>query len=316
MRALTHRDEQSIDAAKLYFVSGLSQNAIAEELRTSRSTVSKLIQHAKDRGFVDIVVHDPREDDRTLVDALTQRFHLESVSIATSPTRGYPEILQAIGRVGARVTEDLVQDGDLVGISWGTTMSAVAHHLAHQDSKGVEIVQLKGGLSYSNVGTNDMETVSLFCRAFNAYGRFMPLPVIFDTPTTRRMIEKDRYVKSLLDAGRATRTAIFTVGAMNEQALLFRLGYLSDEEKRRLQRSAVGDVCSRFFTSSGRIADRSIDERTSGITIPELLEKEHRLLIAGGEQKFDAIAVSLRVELPTMLVTDQFTAKRLVELPE
>ncbi len=42
---------------------------------------------------------------------------------------------------------------------------------------------------------------------------------------------------------------------MRDEALLFRLGYFSDQEKARLKEKAVGDICSRFFTIDGEIAD-------------------------------------------------------------
>ena len=44
------RDRLSIDVARLYYESDMSQQKIADELGISRPSVSRLLQHAKDQG--------------------------------------------------------------------------------------------------------------------------------------------------------------------------------------------------------------------------------------------------------------------------
>ena len=53
------KDWLSIDAARLYYESDMSQQKIANELGISRPSVSRLLQYAKDRGFVQIKIIDP-----------------------------------------------------------------------------------------------------------------------------------------------------------------------------------------------------------------------------------------------------------------
>ena len=56
------RDEQAVDALKLYYQQDLSQVDIAARMGLSRPTVAKLLAHGRDRGFVTITIHDPREE--------------------------------------------------------------------------------------------------------------------------------------------------------------------------------------------------------------------------------------------------------------
>ena len=58
------RDKQqlSIEAARLYYLSDYSQQEIAKQLDLSRPTVSRLLQYAKEKGYVQITVMDPFED--------------------------------------------------------------------------------------------------------------------------------------------------------------------------------------------------------------------------------------------------------------
>ena len=48
------KDQLSINVAKLYYESDMSQQKIANELGISRPSVSRLLQYAKEHGFVQI----------------------------------------------------------------------------------------------------------------------------------------------------------------------------------------------------------------------------------------------------------------------
>ncbi len=47
--------------------------------------------------------------------------------------------------------------------------------------------------------------------------------------------------------GNKRNIAIFTVGTVRDEALLFRLGYFDKDETSLLKKQSVGDICSRFF---------------------------------------------------------------------
>lgn len=90
----------------------------------------------------------------------------------------------------------------------------------------MQIVQLKGGISHSQSNTYAYEVVELFSEAFSTVGRYLPLPVMFDTAQIKELIERDKHIKKILDLGRQANIAVFTVGTVKNDALLFRLGYI------------------------------------------------------------------------------------------
>ncbi|MBV7303119.1 sugar-binding transcriptional regulator [Corynebacterium sp. TAE3-ERU2] len=310
------RDEQALRAAKLYYESEMSQAEVAAEMGISRPTVAKLLQYARERGYVVIQILDPREERGHVAETLVERFGqygLKEVRVVHTARESSEEILKELGRMGALVLQEHVDDGHLVGVSWGNTMYAVARALSDTPRQGVEIVQLKGGLSYSERSSNDIETINLFCRAFGAYARTLPLPVIFDNAETKAVVEQDRLISHTLELGAHTDVAIFTVGAVHRDSLPLSMGYLSEREIQQLERDAVGDACSRFFTSEGAIAAPSVDERTVGISLSDLSSRPVRILVAGGLSKTAAIAAALRMGLATHLVIDHQTACAVLE---
>lgn len=306
------KDRQSIDVARLYYESEYSQQQIANLLKISRPTVSKLLNYAKENGYVTIQINDPADISDDLSIAIKNKYNLDDVIIAYSPLNNDDEIKKHIGRVTADYLHDIVKSDDIIGISWGTTMYAVATQLVEKKIKGVQIVQLKGGLSHTHTHTYASEINELFANAFHAQGRTLPLPVIFDAPEVKKIIEKDSHIHEIIEMGKESNIAIFSVGTVKDDSLLFRLGYFNKEEKKRIQNNAVGDVCSRFFDRNGEICDEKIDSRTVGIELEELKKKERSILVAGGEKKLESLHTALSSKIANILVIDQFTAKLLM----
>ena len=308
---MERRDEQSIEAVKLYYQQGLSQAEVATRMGLSRPTVAKLLAHGRERGFVTIEIHDPREDASEIALRLEKRFGLASVRVAHG--RDMSEAIEQVGRVGADVVTQLVRDGMSVGISWGRTMSALAAHLTRAPRQGVRVVQLKGGTSFSERATHDFEIMRAFCEAFDAQPRYLPLPVIFQDTAMLSIVRRDRAIDRVLEEGRGVDVAVFTVGALGREALSLNLGQLADAEVDALMRDAVGDACSRFFTREGGVALASVDRRTVGITLEELRARPVRVLVAGGRVKAEALDTALHMGLATHLVVDQDLALALLE---
>ncbi|MDC4233658.1 sugar-binding transcriptional regulator [Actinomyces sp. B33] len=309
---MDRRDEQAVTAVKLYFERGLSQAEVAAEMGLSRPTVAKLIQRGKDAGYVTVEIHDPRETSSQLADRLVERFGLAEARVVHMLVSNDHELLDELGRAGADLVTGQVRDGMRVGVSWGRTMNALASHLPHTARHDVEIVQLKGGSSYSDHATNDFEVMRAFCAAFNATACYLPLPVIFQDVRTLRIVERDPHIEQILRAGRQADVVVFTVGAMGRESLLMNLGHLGEEDIEMLLARSVGDACSRFFTSDGRIAVPQIDERTAGISLADLASRPVRILIAGGQRKTAALRTALRIGLATHLVVDEKTALSLL----
>ncbi len=78
-------------------------------------------------------------------------------------------------------------------------MYEIARKIVPQHVKGVEVVQLKGGISHSSVNTYANETIALFADAFQTTPRNLPLPVIFDNAVTKELVEQDRHIHHIIE---------------------------------------------------------------------------------------------------------------------
>ena len=314
MKFLDNEKQQlSVQVARLYYQSDYSQQQIATQLGISRPTISRLLQYAKEKGYVKISIIDPFADLDNLASKLKEKYRLNDVRVVFSPKDDYISIREYISKEAAEYLEEIVKNGDILGVSWGTTMYEIAKRLINKNVKGVEVVQLKGGISHSEVNTYSSETIALFAEAFQTVPRYLPLPVIFDNAVVKQMVEEDRHIKNTIEMGIQANIAIFTVGTARDGALLFRLGYLNEQEKEFLKKNSVGDICSRFFDENGKVCSEQINDRTIGISLDALKRKEKAILVAGGKHKVEAIKGALTGGCSNILITDQYTAKKLLE---
>lgn len=309
------RIKQSLRAARFYYESNYDQSKIAKEMGLSRPTVSRLLQYAKDNGYVQIKIVDPFNDAISLENRFEEKYGLDKVIVVYTPSTDYKTIIQNIGKAGAEYLESIVKDGDSIGVTWGHTMSVVAKNLSAKDNpqENVKVVQLKGGVSHSETNNFAREIISEFATAFHTTAESLPLPVIFDNAETSRLVKQDTHTKYIMDEGKKTNIALYTVGTVKDDAMLFNLGYLKSSEIDSLKKNAVGDISSRFINSKGEIADENINERTIGIGLDDLKGKEYSILIAGGEQKIESIRAALRGKYPNVFITDENTARILLE---
>lgn len=307
------KNKLAISAAKLYYQSGFSQAEIAKELQLSRPSVSRLLQYAKDMGFVRIEIFDPIEDQGQLAQKVAAAYGLRDVCIANAPIEDEEEVKKYIGQRGTAYINEIIQDGDIIGVGWGTTLHSLSHQLIPHPLKGAQIVQLEGGITLSTSETFANEILEKFAKNYETIAQYLPLPVLFDSKEVKEMVYRDRHIKRVLELGRNANIAIFSVGTVRDNALFFRLGYADAQEKAYLKSHAVGDICSRFFDKEGNISSQELNDRTVGIALDDLRNKEYSILLSGGEGKIASIRAALKGGYANVLITDQFTAKRLLE---
>ena len=84
---------------------------------------------------------------------------------------------------------------------------------------------------------------------FTHYQSIFRLPLVFDNPIISEMVMQDRHIKHIMEIGKEAHVAIFTVGSVNDDALLFRLGYFSEEEKKRLKENGRWGCLLPFYRS-------------------------------------------------------------------
>ena len=125
--ATTNKTQTALEICHLYYEDGLSQNEIAEKLKISRPTISRLLTFAKENGLVQIKVMDPKQDLSLLQIQLKKKYQLKEVLVAENFIDDTQIINDKLGKLTAEYLNHIVEDNHIIGISWGTYFKRRCH---------------------------------------------------------------------------------------------------------------------------------------------------------------------------------------------
>jgi len=243
-------------------------------------------------------------------------FGVRSLVVPVRVGASEAERLDEVARVAARLLMDLFDDEMILGVAWGTTVSAVARALGRKPTRGGTVVQLNGAANTVTSGVDYASTIiTAFGAAFDAEVRHFPVPAFFDYAATREAMWRERSVQRVLSVQRRADIALFGVGALGGQvpSHVYSAGYLDEADLAALYAAgAVGDVCTVFLREDGSHRDIEINRRATGPTPAELARIPRRLCVVAGEAKLRPLLAAMRAGAVTDLVVDEPTARRLV----
>lgn len=309
---------QIILAARLYYNEGETQDEVARHLGISRPKVSRLLRQARDEGIVQITVSDPFAIHGGLATALCEATGLNQAVVVPGIVSDAELTRRRLGIAAARFLEETLRDGEILGVGWGRTLHAAAASLEARPLNGLVAVPLLGGLGQIAPSFQVQELTRQFAEAFNGTWRQLYVPAIVEDDDGRATLLASRDVKAVMEEWGRLTTALVGIGNVNFDAEVQTLfsSYLDNATQSRLRaKGAVGDICMRFFDHSGQsIADGL--RGVIGVDLPQLRRTAKVIAIAGGAEKSEAILGALRGDYIDVLVTDEATARAMINLSE
>jgi len=301
---------------KLYYEQGLTQQEIADKLYLSRPKVSRLLQQALDKGLVQITVLSPPGIYHDLEYQLESKFRLKEVIVieASEPT-SQEAVSREIGIAAASYLQRTLKDGDIIGISWGTTLNAMIASSQPRETQNVHVVQIIGGLGPPEAEVHATDLCRRMARLLNSKLTLLPAPGIVDSQQVEEVFLSDSHVQKALDLIPHINVAYVGIGAPTPTSVVMRDGSImgQDELDELLSKGAVGDIALRFFDAYGKPIHSELDTRVIGITLEQLKRIRHVVGVAGGPQKDAVIRGAVLGGLIDVLITDHATATRLLD---
>ncbi|MFP3599741.1 MarR family transcriptional regulator, partial [Chryseobacterium sp. SIMBA_029] len=86
----------ALRAAQMYYLQDLTMNAIARELRTSRSTVSRLLSSARETGLVQVQIRSPFDTGPELESQIRSQFGVDVHVVPVLDTLNEAETLDRV----------------------------------------------------------------------------------------------------------------------------------------------------------------------------------------------------------------------------
>ena len=305
----------SIRAAELYYEENLTQEEIGRNLQITRWKVGRLLTQAKEEGFVRIEILHSRarrpQLERRLRD---ERGLADAVVVSRAGVRSEDELQQRVAQAAADHLTGLRPSPRVLGVSWGRTLSDIAHHLRDGWSQATDVVQINGGVSMSQRPGTAAATAVSIAQKGGGTAALLPSPAILEQRATKEAIEADRVVARVLDAARSANAYLFSAGAADHGSVHVDSGYLTTPDIDRLVAAgAVGDVVGRYIDAGGRIVDADLDARTVGLSLDDLRRADIAIAAIAGAPKRAIASAVVASGLCTVLVTDESTAQHLLD---
>lgn len=304
--------------AQMYHIEGRRQAEIAQHLRLSQATVSRMLKRAEAEDIVRTTVIPPVGTYADLESALRERFNLpEAVVVECSEDRD-GAIMARIGEAAAHLLEVTLAPGEIIGVSsWSQTIFKMVENIHPQKSAQVKyVVQTLGGMGDPSVQTHATQLTTRLARLTGAEPKLLPVQGVTSSREAKLLMMADPFVRETIDLFGNITLAIVGIGAVEPSELLARSGniFSARELADLTDAGAVGDISLRFFDKDGKAVKTRLDDRVIGMPLEDLTKVERVIALAGGAKKTAAISGALHVGVIDMLVTDKFTAQRLIEL--
>ena len=299
-------------AAWLYYMEGMTQDAVAQVLGMTRARVLRMLASCREDGTVQITVTSPLTRCVTLERRLEKRYGMERAIVIPRP-HGDNDPSPLIGAATGSYLSTILTDGMTVGLGWGRTLSTSLASLPQRQFNKLTVVSLLGGLTRASV-FNPSEFAWRFADRLGAECFMMAAPVYAPDARTREALVNHSGMEDVFNHAGRLDVALISVGDMSPNSTLVRYNLLSTEEMGSLARAgAVGDLLCRFINADGQLLDHPLNDRVISAD-PAMLRRSRRIVLAsGGWEKATAVLAAIRMLKPEVLITDELVAETLSE---
>lgn len=314
--ARTHELRLMHRVAQLYYDDRLTQAQIAGQLHISQATISRLLKKAEQEGIVRTTVVAPRGTYPDLEARIRARYGIHEAVVTECFANQEDVILGAIGAAAGHYLETTLNDGDVIGISsWSASLLRMVESIHPMKRRAECVVQILGGIGNPAVQSHATQLTTRLADLTSARPLLLPAQGVASSSAARLVMLGDSYVRGTMDQFRRITVALIGIGALQPSVMLANSGntFTSEELQDLARRGAVGDICVRFFDRQGRPVGGALDERVIGMSLDELRAVPRVVAVAGGERKAVAIQGALLGGYVDVLITDKFTAGRLIE---
>ena len=310
MRAISDRDILKI--CYLYYKEEKTQDEISKLWGLSRFKISRTLKEARRRGLVTITIHDPNIELVQTESELAKKSSLQQTIVVKVNEFSGESVLDQVGKAAANYLGDILPNYRTLGVTWGSTVYHVVHHLEPVRVKDLVLVQIGGGLGTIEGVDNNTLTMTLG-QKLGARAHVIPAPVIVRNREIRDTLFKEKKIQETLAIARKADLVLFGLGMIGPDRLLWKSGFLTKADAAKLKEAgAVGAVCGRFFDANGKQCWNELDDRTIGLNLEELRKIKHKICVVTGKEKSDIIRAALKGKLLDVLITDDATAAGLL----
>lgn len=304
-------DRLRVRAAWMYFIEQMTQNEIADVLGVGRVSVVRMLAEARARNEVKIGIESELAETVRLERALERTFGLQQALIAPLSSPEADPIPAISARTGSFLS-DAMRSGMRVGVGWGRTLFSTLQFIGAKQLNDFQVISLLGGVGAAR-RYNPAEFAWRFAQIFQGEGYLIPTPAVVDSIETKIALVERCGLKDTFDMTNDLDAVLLSVGGIASATTFYRGGFLKEEDRETLvRRGAVGDLLFHFYDRDGVLVDHPVNQLVMSVDVDRLRNAPIRILTSGGEDKIDALLGAMSLIAPTIFITDENSARRML----
>ena len=300
-----------VKVAWYYFMNNMTQQQIAETLGIPRMRVVKMLSQAKDEGIVQFKINQSIEKKIGIENSLIEKYGLDDAVVV--PQTVPEKVVDSVSMAAALYIDEKTKEGDFINIGFGHTVSTTVSNLTYNTDKKLSFVSLTGGVSHY---TSTIIKGAHYRPASKVTPdiHIIPAPLLASSKDTARAFLNERSISDIFSMNKLAHMTVIGIGALKENASIFKLNIASENDFQLMKMNgAVGDLLSNFIDPSGTLVESDLHDRLISTPISNLKEFRNTIAVAGGVEKKDAIKAALLGGYINVIITDETTARQLIE---
>jgi DNA-binding transcriptional regulator LsrR (DeoR family) len=298
--------------AREYYIEGVSKIDIAGRLGISRFRVARLLEGARDAGMVRIEIGLPGGNlDAGLSAELCSAFGLKHAFVFNFPDDEEHALRHRLGEAAGQALMDLIEPGDVLGMSWSRTLSGLAASLTQIPP--CPIVQLTGAVPPPD-GRDLLDLVRSVARVGGGPAHVFYAPMILDDAQTAAAIRRQGDIAAAFALVPSVTIAVVAIGAWGPGLSTIYDAITSAERDCLAALGVRAELAGVFVGEDGKPVPTPLDSRMIVTPGPVLERIPFVLSVAYGVAKSPAVHAAIRGGLAHGLVTHTSLARSLLSL--
>lgn len=275
-------------------------------MKLSRQTVSKLLNDAIKENIVEIKIHNPEVVCNEFERELCAKFQIKNAVVCGVSTDDEELCRLMTVKKASNYILSLIKGGkQKIGISWGRTIQLLISEFGNIKTSDNVVFPLFGATDQEQACFLSNELARSFADKIGARVKYAWFPYRPDSIDDCKLFEKTSYYKKVFDLWNDIDIAIVGIG---NNEIIQTFGKLFGYNRKGI--SAVGDISTHFFDLNGKFVD--LYENTLCASKENLKNAKQTIAIACGSDKKEAIIGALRTQIIDTLITDEYTAKKIL----
>jgi DNA-binding transcriptional regulator LsrR (DeoR family) len=302
-------------AAWLYHAKGQRQDEIAYTLNISRPIVQRLIALAAAENLIRFQLVHPLAECVSLADRIKDRFQLEYSEIVPSVAKKADNVL-SVAAAAALYLECLFSQTEpvTVGIGGRRVISDAALRVSPMHRPMHRLFSLMGNMTREG-RAGHYDVILGLAERIGAQCYPLPMPVVANSVEEKELLQAQVSFRGSLAFAEEASTLMMGICFMDKHAPLYADGFITKSEQEELiAAGAVGETLGYCFDANGDLLDVGFCKRVTSFRLKSPPARR-TLLVQCGPERVAAIRAALVGRLANGLITDEETARGLLDVP-